>query len=439
MLLIYTPISTPRLQYIFEFIFKDILGLEYKLTKEQEEFKNYTGAKFSYSKQPLDNELFFSAGKLLFEKGIIEQEINVFDWKDTKVFFATSNKHLFPFDPFAASFYLLSRYEEYLPHIRDEHERFLPKESLAYKNNFLDKPVINSWAKKIKETILEKYPDVVFAQRSYQFISTIDIDNAYAYLEKGFMRTMGAYARSLLHLNFKEIKERTNVLLGFQKDPYDSYKYQLDLNKTYQFKSIYFFLVGDYGENDKNISINNRKFQSLIKSIADYAQVGIHPSYGSNKDPIRIKKELSRLSKVLKRDVFSSRQHFLKLLLPLTYRRLIDLDIKEDYTMGYASEPGFRASTCTPFYFYDLDTEVTTNLKVYSFAVMDSCLKYYLKIQPEQAIDKIKPLIEEIKKVDGTFISLWHNESLGDSNQWRGWKFVYEELIKEALININAS
>lgn len=433
MLLIYSPISTPRLKYAFELIFKDILGLEYEITNEEPAFKNYTGAKLSYGKQPLGDELFFCASYLLFEKGILEKEIKVFDWKGTKAFFETPGKHLFPFDPFAAAFYLVTRYEEYLPHIRDHYERFLAKESLAYKNNFLDKPVVNIWTKEIKEALAEKYPKLVFPERSFKFISTIDIDNAYAYLEKGFMRSVGAYARSLFHLDFKEIKERTKVLLRLQKDPYDTYGYQLELNKIYGFKSIYFFLVGDYGENDKNISITSRKFQALIKSIADYAEVGIHPSYGSNKDPERIKRELSRLTKVLKRDVIKSRQHFLKLLLPGTYRRLIDLDINEDYTMGYASDIGFRASICTPFYFYDLDMEVATDLKVFSFAVMDSSLKYYLKLQPEQAMEHIKPLVEEIKKVNGTFISLWHNESLGYSNNWKGWKFVYEELIKEAL------
>jgi hypothetical protein len=433
MLLVYAATPTPRVKYVFNFVLKDILGLGITISNDRDYFINYKGAKLSYGKEPIQDELFIWAGHLLFEKGIVEQNPGVFDWNGNKAFFAAPSGNHFPFDPFAASFYLVSRYEEYLPHIRDAHERFLPKESLAFQNDFLRIPLVNIWANQIKDFLIKHFPMLVFSARRFEYISTLDIDNAYAFLEKGFMRSVGAYIQDLLKLNFRAIKARSLVLLGLKHDPYDTYQYQLDLNLKYNFKSIYFFLVGEYGLHDKNISINSRKFQSLIKFIADYAQVGIHPSYGSNKHPSKNKTEINKLSKVLKRDVFQSRQHYLKLYLPLTYRRLIDMDIKEDYTMGYASEIGFRASTCTPFNFYDLDTETSTDLKVFPFVVMDTSLMQYMKLKPEQALENIKMLLEAVKKVNGTFISLWHNESLCEEGPWFGWKFVYQNMIEEAL------
>jgi hypothetical protein len=120
------------------------------------------------------------------------------------------------------------------------------------------------------------------------------------------------------------------------------------------------------------------------------------------------------------------------LKLPETYRRLIELDITDDYTMGYAYRVGFRASICTPFYFYDLDNEQITGLKIHPFAVMDATLKYYMKVQPEQAMSYISPLIKEVKKVNGDFISLWHNESLSENKIWAGWKNIYEQMAEEA-------
>ncbi|HKR05266.1 MAG TPA: polysaccharide deacetylase family protein [Bacteroidia bacterium] len=439
MLLIYSPSITPRLKYTFDLIFHELLGVKFTLTTNKEEFISGTGPRLNYSDHPFGSELFFYASRLLFEKGIEDQNLAVFDWNPdgngtggTKAFFATHPKYIFPFDPFAASFYLVSRYEEYLPHIRDEHDRYDTRESLAYQKNFLDKPLVNIWAIKIKEELQKKFPELVFAQRKYKYISTIDIDNAYAFLEKGIMRTAGAYARSLVNLDFEDFTERTKVLLGAEKDPYDTFDYQLELQKKHKFKTIYFILLGEYGMNDKNVPADSKKLRSLIKSLADYSEVGIHPSYGSNKNKGNFKKEVNVLNKILKREVTKSRQHFLILKLPSTYRQLIDLDITDDYTMGYALQVGFRASICSTFYFYDLDMEQTTSLRIHPFAVMDATLKYYMKVPPHEAMNYIRPLIEEVKAVNGTFISLWHNESLSENRLWAGWKSVYEQMTELA-------
>lgn len=432
-MLIYTHKITHRNKYIFNLIFKDILGIDFILTDDTNEFKKQDGPKLSYTNNPLSDELFFISRNLLFETGITEQNISIFDLATHKVFYATGKASSLPFDVFAASFYLVSRYEEYLPHIRDEYDRFDAKDSLAFTNGFLQKPVVNTWALWIKELLQKKYPQLIFPEKKYEFISTIDIDNAYAYREKGFTRSVGGYLKSLSTFDFAEIAERTRVLLGFQKDPYDTYDFQLETLKKYKFKSIYFFLLGDYGVNDKNLPIESKKFQSLIKMLGDYAEIGIHPSYGSNKSKEQLKKEVYRLSKVLHREITTSRQHFLKLTLPETYRNLINIDITDDYTMGFASQIGFRASICTPFNFYDLDNELETKLNIHPFAVMEGTLKYHMKVNPEDAMQKIKPLIDEAKAVNGTFISLWHNETLNDQKLWKGWRTVYEEMVKYAV------
>ncbi|MGQ0828160.1 MAG: DUF7033 domain-containing protein [Bacteroidota bacterium] len=283
MLLIYTHKITHRNKYIFNLIFKDILGIDINLTDDADAFKKYNGAKLSYTNNPLGDELFFTSRNLLFETGVSEQNISVFEYNAYKVFYATGKASALPYDVFAASFYLVSRYEEYLPHIRDEYDRFDAKDSLAFMNGFLQKPVVNTWALWIKELLQKKYPQLAFPEKKYEFISTIDIDNAYAYREKGFTRSLGGYLKSLSTFAFGEIAERTRVLLGLQKDPYDTYDFQLEILKKYKFRSIYFFLLGDYGVNDKNLPIESKKFQTLIKMLGDYTEIGIHPSYGSNK------------------------------------------------------------------------------------------------------------------------------------------------------------
>ena len=198
-------------------------------------------------------------------------------------------------------------------------------------------------------------------------------------------------------------------------------------------QSIYFFLLADYGYNDKNIAHTSKRFQALVKTMADYVKVGIHPSWASNTDSHKLSKEINRLEAIVNREVIRSRQHFLRLDLPMTYRRLIDLGILHDYTMGYASQVGFRAGTSLPFYFYDLDIEMQTSLMLHPFAVMDGTLNEYMELPVDDAQYLVKELLDYVKEVNGVFISLWHNETLCNIRHWKDWRQVYEYTIEEAL------
>jgi hypothetical protein len=100
--------------------------------------------------------------------------------------------------------------------------------------------------------------------------------------------------------------------------------------------------------------------------------------------------------------------------------------------MGYASSVGFRAGVCSPFKWYDLDSEQTTSLTVYPFAIMDATLLYYMKLNPQSAIEKCGEIINEIKKVNGTCITVWHNETISNWRQWEGWRDVYREVVRLA-------
>ncbi len=431
-ILFYTHKTTNRLTYIVNVICKSILGLNPIITNSKNDYLAYSGLKICYSFNTLNEGVFIQPAQLLFETGINDQQITVSSINNTPYFFETKKSNPIPFDLFAASFFMISRYEEYLPHRRDLYNRFDASESIAYKNNFLQIPVVNKWALMLKEELVKIKPSLTLPNSKYKFISTIDIDNAYAYKEKGITRTLGAFARDTIEFNISNIKQRLRVLFSLEKDPFDTFDFLISLHKKHHTRPICFFLLADYGTNDKNVSVRSKKFQSLIKSIADYAEVGIHPSFASVKNPNKISVELMRLSQFVKRDIIKSRQHFLMLHFPQTYKQLINNGIKEDYTMGFPSNPGFRAGICTPYLFYDLDNECQTQLTIYPFTVMESTLMYYKKNTPEEAKEIITNLINEVKNVNGTFISLWHNDSLCEQYPWRGWKNVFEHLLEQA-------
>lgn len=432
-MLVYSQRITPRVRYIFNVLLKDMLGLELTFTDSKEEFIEASHPKLSYSHAKVADELHFRSLNLLFEKGVTDQNIKVQKDENGKFFYAhNSQDSELNFDVFAASFFLLSRYEECLPHLRDQYNRFEAKESLGFKHGFLTEPLVDQWVLQIRDIVSKRYPETQFKERKYRFISTIDIDNAYAYKNKGFMRTVGAYGRALLNLDIAEIAERSAVLFGNKKDPYDTYDFQLETQRKFNLNTIYFFLLADYGVNDKNVPHYNQEFQSLIKHLGDYAQIGIHPGFNSNNKPEKLTIEKKRLEKIIHRSVIKSRQHFLILHLPHTYQQLAENDIEEDYSMGYAAHTGFRAGTCTPYRFYDLDMETPTELTVYPFAVMEATLKYYMKLNPKEAKQAISEVVEKVKAVNGTFIGLWHNETLTDNGIWAGWRDVFLHMVKEA-------
>jgi hypothetical protein len=390
----------------------------------------------SYTKVPLGKEFFIRSNELLFEQGVNDLEINISKWDETPCFFNTSSNSSIPFDIFAASFYLISRYEEYLPHVRDVHERFTAEQSLAYKFRFLEKPVVDIWALKLKDILKERFPEYHFPEREFSYISTIDVDNAYAYKYKSFVRTSGGFINDFFKLHLKSFWDRLLVLLRVRKDPYNTFEHILALSNTYKVKVIFFFLIADYTTFDTNVSATKRQFRLLIKHIADYASIGLHPSYYTMKNSVMLKKEKERLESITNIPATISRQHFLRFSLPETYQNLIDLEINEDYSMGYASHVGFRAGTSIPFHFFDLDFEIQTPLLIYPFALMDTTLNDYMGLTPKQSLGRTKDLLQEVMKVKGTFITLFHNESVSGYLRWNGWQRVYETMLK--MIRKNA-
>lgn len=429
-LLIYTPKVTQRINYIFQLFFDFLIHIPFTITSDEAAFKAYNGAKLNYSSTVFSKDILqITPCGLLEETGIKVQSIHVTEWNNLKIFFQTNAGSL-PFDIFSAAFYLVSRYEEYFSHKPDEHIRYHHANSLAYKNNFLDEPLINLWAKELKRIILEKYPDTPFSENKYSFIPTIDIDVAYAYLGRSVLLTIGSYFKTLSKLQFGTLIEKKLVLLHLKKDPYDTYDYQENIFAKYKLRPIYFFLAGKRGLNDTNISTTGNRFKNLVKKLSAFGEIGIHPSYQSNSDPKIVATEIANVEGNISTKISYSRQHFLRINLPETYRCLAHLGIKDDFTMAYAGVAGFRASICTPFFFYDLLSENMLPVKIHSNAIMDGTLNEYLHLSPKEAISLTQKLISTVKKCKGEFIVIWHNHSLSETGHWRGWRTVFENILK---------
>ncbi len=433
MLLVYTHRITPRLRYVFKHICTRILGVDVAFTTRIEDFISHNSLKMAYTKQPLGNEFFIKSNDILFEQGLSDIEINVQDWEDVKCFFFVGDKSAIPFDIFSAAFYLLSRYEEYLPHVKDVYGRFPASESIAYKHEFLKQPVVDIWAYKFKASLQEHYPEFEFPKKVYRVKPLIDVPTAYWFKSKGLLRTLAGVVKDVFQFKFKCLYDRSIVLFGFKHDPYDTFKYIINKQKQYKFKFLFFFLVGDLSTYDKGISPNNKTFISLIKHVADYSQVGLKVSYFAVEDLAILKKEKQRIEAILNTSLQVSRQSYSKVNMPDTYRNLIELEIFNDFTMGYTNHVGFRAGTCTPFFFYDLDYETQTPLKVHPYHVMD-----YTLLKSKSLLDKKKNLLEiinQVKAVNGEFAPVFHNYTFSDITRWKGFKELFNMILDSANEN----
>ena len=428
MLLVYTSKITPRVKFIFKQICTRILKIPISFTNVIEEFIAHDSLKMSYGPQPLGGEFFVKSNGLLFEQGLSDLELNVQVWDDTKCFFACGEKSQIPFDIFSASFYLISRYEEYLPHLKDAYGRFTKEESLAFKQGFLQQPVVDIWAYKFKEALKNKFPNYEFETRKFSIHPVIDVPVAYYFKNKGLLRTFGETLSDLFSFRFKFIYDRFSVLFGFKKDPYDNFKWIINRQKICKTKFNVFFLIGDYTTYDKNISINKKQFVSLIKSVADYCTVGIKASYMALDSMAILKSEKRLMDGVVNTLTTAARSSFSKVNLPNTYRNYIDLEIYSDFTMGYADTIGFRAGTCTPFLFYDLDYEIQTPLKIHPYQLMDFAL-----LKHSSLLDKKETLLKailEVQKVNGSFTFIFHNYAFSAIPRWADFKYLFNIILE---------
>lgn len=340
-LLVYVPLLTPRIKYIFNFIFKDVLKAELEFSQDLAGFMSADVPKFCYAGQAIGGALFFKSVPLLTSQGISRQEIRVTTFGDTKVPFATTGGVL-PFDVFAASFYLLSRYEEYLPYVPEKNGGYPARLSLQYRLGTLQTPLIDEWAMFLKNILLKHFPQLRFGKKHFSF------KPAYSFHHNASHKD-GKISKAL---------EKVKTLIGLRR---------LEKGQEQQLEAVNQLIT----EMNRNGLVGNPEFL-----------------FPDNMKSTNIEETLT---------------------IPKSYLRLAMKNIYQDYNMYYADTPGFRAGTCSPFFWYDLQIEQQTKLKVYPIAFTDHILRF--KKKTDDLLVQLKEVMDHVKLVDGSFYSLWHPAS----------------------------
>ncbi|UOY05179.1 polysaccharide deacetylase family protein [Muricauda sp. SCSIO 64092] len=431
MLLIYTHKITNRFSYTMKHIFVQLLGIEIGFTTKVEDFIKHQGPKITYTKQPLQNEFFIRSNDLLFEQGINDIQIRVQDWEGIPCFFATDERSNIPFDIFSASFYLLSRYEEYLPHVKDELGRFPPETSVAYEHGFLDTPVVDLWSHKFLKILMARFSDIMVKPKKYRFTSIVNVTTSHCFALRGFGRSAAGFFYDLSGLKLSRMVKRIVVWFNPKKDPYDNFSRLVEIHKKFRAKTMFFFQFAAYSAHDKNISIHKNRFRYLIKSVADYSIVSLSASMAAGADVDTLKKEKMQLSNLINRPIKYSRMRYNKVFVPHTYRDLVEAEFTDDYSLGYTHYLGFRAGTSVPFPFYDINLEVQQPIKIHPFAVCDYALRKHGN--KEGIFAQLDQMYRKVKLVKGDFILVFSNELLGEKHKIN-WLELYESLLKRYYV-----
>lgn len=437
-ILVYTPKPSPRLRYVLGVFFEQIVQARYGLTDGWEEFKSHSGPKIQYQaagyNPVLPSAIHIPAG------GNLKVNTNFSDIVVQQLFTGAGQQLkgespvglAYDFDVFAFCFYLLSQFELYHSGTKRDHLGRLPgSESKLFKAGLLQRPVVDELCLLLVDQIQQYWPGFPISFPTYQYRPTYDIDLSWAFKHRNPARQMGGIMKDLLKADLQKLRSRWRVARGIEKDPFDTFGYLDQLHQKYSLRPIYFFLLGDYGGLDRNISPGHPAQQALFRKLSQQHQCGIHPSIRSNQRPNQLARELTRFKNITGRTTTHSRQHYLVFNLPHTYRHLMAQGIQNDYSLGYADQPGFRSGMARPFPWYDLDLEQRTNLMLHPFVVMDQSLRRVVGKDHSFLPEKTLYFVKASKAVNGQFYSVWHNSSFSAIDGWQGWKANYELLIKQ--------
>tara|TARA_Y100000768_G_scaffold384991_1_gene370104 strand:- start:106 stop:1416 length:1311 start_codon:yes stop_codon:yes gene_type:complete len=428
MILIYCEKSSPRIEYTFNHIFKLILNKKFSITCSKSEFIDYRGYKFSYANNPISEELFFQSIGLLEERGLENYKLKIFKWEDVKCFFKVGEKSAIPFDIFSAIFYLLSRYEEYMPHTGNKLGQFNHLQSIAYKEEFLEIPLVDIWIQKFK-SILENKINLKCKMVSNNQIKSIIISsiNPYKYINKYPFESFMIWFKNLIKINLWEAIEHFFVLFRIKVDPWEMDDYVKKILLASNKEILFFFSFSSESFFKNETPKTNENFRKYIKEVSDNFEIGLLPSNNALKNLKTFELESLNISNLVHFKIVKVfHQDGLKKI-SQDYKNSLSLDNANDFSMGYIDAYGYRASTCSSFFFYDLSNETKTNLLVTPFVAH---FKLIGKTSLGKAIGKIQKFKEIAKKHYGSFSIILNNEIFENSFKNSKRRFHFASLIK---------
>ncbi len=438
-------------QYIINTIFVDFLGIPVRVEKDKS-VQNYLIETDSEVRIELKDSFFNKPdnAKSYLHKGAISQGVkhatNKFTvcdklpvlYGEPEVYvkqYDDRTKYIYcGVDIFAASFFMLTRWEEYVIKTRDTYNRFPVEASLAYKNHFLHRPIVNEYVEMLWNMLKYLIPGIQRKQRKSRPVLTHDVDDLYFWntTAQAAKRIVGdVVKRKSIKLSGKHLSDYVKFRRKKIPDPYDTFDFLMDLSESVNTQSRFYFMTSRFSTFDATYFIE--KAIPLIKHIKSRGHVvGLHGSYHAAYDSKRLAGEKQKLEEVSQIQITEGRQHFLRFAVPDTWQVWHNAGLKTDSTLGYATQEGFRCGVCYEFRVFDVVNRKALPFVERPLLSMDVTYTTYNRLLANEIVERNNALIQTVCKYHGDFVLLWHNSSFNE-DVWADLVGVYQEIVKKII------
>ncbi len=431
-------------QYILNILFTESLGLDFEIETDDAisdwiiEFDNskliFKDSFFNQHKEDLSYlqlENLPKKANYISNDFIIEGDIPVLygngelSVKDNEIYCGI--------DVFSSSFFMLTRWEEYVNKNRDSHNRFPATESVALKSNFLDRPIVNEYVEMLWNMLTHLGYSQQRKERKFQLYLTHDVDHIYFWRnwKQVFRIALGDIVkRKSLSLALERISEYYLIRRNKINDPYDTFDWLMDKSEAVGVKSQFYFMSGGVTQHDNNYRIDEPKSIELIERIKKRGHyIGFHPSYNAYNDVEQFRKEKTVLEKVSGVKIEQGREHYLRFEVPTTWQIWEDNGMKMDSTCSYADRAGFRCGTGDEFRVFNILTRKQLNLKERPLITMECTIigaSYQNLGTSKDALMRFEYFNNICNFYRSAFTILWHNSYF----EMREYKMLYANILK---------
>lgn len=336
-------------------------------------------------------------------------------------------RNFLPIDIFGSAFFMLTRYEEVVKPDKDEHDRFPATSSLAYQENFLERPIINEYLEILWCYLQRLWPSLVRQTRIFRILPTHDVDMPYDILLRSFGRIALNIGSDILYrknpaFGARNFKRWLKIRADREKDPFDTFNWIMKQSENIGVKSSFYFTAGGSTQFDTPYSVNHPSIQCLIKKLHNRGhELGFHASYEAGFNQKVWNQELVYLNRHINGiKIEGGRQHFLRFQVPKTWRFWNDAKLLYDSTLCFADFSGFRCGICYEYPVFDLIKKEKLSLKERPLIVMDCSViedQYMGYGCTEKTLIYMIQLKKHCQIYDGDFVLLWHNHRLADPRE----------------------
>ena len=317
-------------------------------------------------------------------------------------------------DIIATTFFMLTRWEETVDSKRDQYERFPAYASVAYKQGFLDRPIVDEYALVLRDWIKVLRPNWEPTQHKFSIRLSHDIDALSQFPNiKSFQRTFvgDIVKRGNPKRAWHNVQDYTAQFVAPMQTQYVQGIDKLSkLSNQHGLKSAFYFMAATPAPYDNGYDIRSSVVRYCIDNLREQGhEIGFHPGYHTLGNPELLRIEKLRLDAVLGETKYGGRQHYLRFCVPNTWRSWADLGLTYDSTLGYAAHEGFRCGTCHSFRPFDVERNCEINLVEYPLIVMDQTVYNYRGLSGNDGLRVIQKLARRCQQVEGVFSLLWHN------------------------------